>query len=356
MVLTEPSLLSALRKNPFVLAPMAGITDHAFRTYMRRLGAGVVISELVSATGLEFKSERTLKLMSFDETQRPVAVQLFGENPEHMAHAAQQVEQMGADFVDINFGCPVPKVVKKGAGSAMLKDLPAMRVLLRAVRSAVHIPVTIKVRTGWDHTQRNAHEVAQLAYDEGITWMAIHGRTRAQGYEGLADWDYIGEVKAKAQLPILGNGDLVTAVQAVERLKTYSLDGVLIGRGALKNPLLFKECLELWGTPEGQSLSNERKNWPDRCELFVQLKEILSQHCTRDGDDHLTQIQLKKFAAWYSTGYAGAAQFRKNIFQARSTDEVMNEALRFLSSINRTSHFNTNESSSNQGFLMGGHG
>jgi nifR3 family TIM-barrel protein len=333
-------LLSALRKNPFVLAPMAGITDNPFRTYMRKLGAGVVISELVSATGLEFKSKRTQHLMSFEECQRPVAVQLFGENPEHMAHAAQMVEQSGADFVDINFGCPVPKVVKKGAGSAMLKDLPAMRVLLRAVKSAVRIPVTIKIRTGWDQTQRNALDVVQLAADEGITWVAIHGRTRAQGYEGLADWEFIGDIKAKSHLPILGNGDIVTAEQAVGRLTEYGLDGVMIGRGALKNPLIFMDALRQW-----QGMDFVR---PDRRELFLQLKETYSAHC----DDHLTQIQLKKFAAWYSTGYAGAAQFRRNIFQARSTADVVNEALGFLSTINDSQ----TEHSDNQGFLMGGHG
>jgi nifR3 family TIM-barrel protein len=359
--LKESKLLADLRQNPFVLAPMAGITDCAFRTYMRRLGAGVVVSELVSATGLEYNSVRTQKLMKFEEVQRPVAIQLFGENPEHMAKAAQMVELQGADFVDINFGCPVPKVVKKGAGSAMLRDLPAMRVLLKQIRQAIQIPLTIKIRTGWDQTQRNALDVVRLAEDEGITWVAIHGRTRAQGYDGFADWDFIGNIKAQSKIPILGNGDIATAEQAVDRLKTFGLDGVLIGRGALKNPLIFMESLALWREQQkqdarGEATASENLSFleqspvklPDRCDLFVQLREILTQHC----DDHLTQIQLKKFAAWYSTGYAGAAQFRRNIFQAKSTEEVMTEALEFLKSINESQI----ENISNDGFLMGGHG
>jgi len=333
---------AALQSNPFVLAPMAGITDHPFRTFMHDLGASVVVSELVSATGLEYKSARTQALMSFDDSQRPVAIQLFGENPTHMAHAAQLVEHMGADFVDVNFGCPVPKVVKKGAGSAMLRDLPAMAVLLQEMVKAVKIPVTIKIRTGWDADTRNAHQVVQVAADAGIAWVAIHGRTRAQAYEGLADWDYIGDVKAKAQIPILGNGDIATASQAVEKLKLYNLDGVMIGRGALKNPLIFRQALELWQT--GATAGP----YPSMTELFLALHKVIAARC----DERITQIQLKKFAAWYSTGYPGAAQFRKQIFQVDTTESLLKVALDFLQQLNN----NQKESPNHEGFLMGGHG
>lgn len=150
---------------------------------------------------------------------------------------------MGADFVDLNMGCPVPKVVKKGAGSALLKDLVQLRKVLRTMKSASHIPVTIKIRTGWDETSKNAVEVSQVAYDEGITWMAIHGRTRAQGYAGCADWDYIKWVKSESKIPVLGNGDITDAKLAVSRLKTSGCDGVMIGRGCLKNPWIFREAL-----------------------------------------------------------------------------------------------------------------
>lgn len=337
----QQKLISKLKANPFVLAPMAGITDHSFRSFMKELGAGVVVTELISATGLEYNSKRTKALMSFDQTQHPIGIQLFGENPEHLAYAAKQVEEMGADFVDLNFGCPVPKVVKKGAGSAMMKDLPAMKEVLRATVGAVKIPVTIKIRTGWDAETRNAFDVLSLAYDEGITWVAIHGRTRAQGYEGRADWDFIGDLKARAKLPIIGNGDIVTPTQAIERLRNFNLDGVMIGRGALKNPFIFGQSLALY---QGSSGAMEKELvW-----AYNRLHHHLALHC----EEPILKIQLKKFASWFSAGYPGAAQFRKNIFQADTVEKTLSEALDFLSNV-KLSH---EEGSSNEGFLMGGHG
>lgn len=334
--------LQALKENPFILAPMAGITDHPFRTFMRARGAGIVVSELVSATGLEYKSKKTRGLMGFDESQRPVGIQLFGEKPEHVANAAKFVEDLGADFVDLNFGCPVPKVVKKGAGSAMMKDLPGMTAMLRETVAAVQIPVTIKIRTGWDAQSRNAEEVVHIAHNEGITWVAIHGRTRAQGYEGLADWDFIAGIKAQAKLPIIGNGDIVSARQALLRKEQSGVDGVMIGRGALKNPYIFMEALRLMSG--AGPLSDEQKNY---VQLIDELKELLVKHC----DDYIVQIQLKKFAAWFATGYPGAAGLRKNIYQSKSTDEIMSFAKDFFYTLTLRQ-----EDSSHEGFLMGGHG
>jgi len=335
--------VEALKHNPFVLAPMAGITDHAFRSFMKKLGASVVVTELVSANGIEYKSERTLKLMSFDETQRPIGIQLFGEDPEILARAAQVSEEMGCDFIDLNFGCPVPKVVKKGAGSGMLRDLELLTRVLHAVKNAVKIPVTIKIRTGWDASTRNASEVCHIAYNEGISWVGIHGRTRAQGYSGLADWDFIAEVKAKAQLPILGNGDILTPKQALLRMKESGCDGVLIGRGCLKNPHIFMDALSLW---RGEELDqNVSRN-------FVSLFQDLTSAVTAQCDEHITGIQLRKFAAWFSTGYPGASQFRKNLFQSKSNDEVMGLALEFFKNIGTIEQ----EDTSHEEFLMGGHG
>lgn len=337
------SPLTALKNNPFVMAPMAGITDHAFRTFMKKLDSSVVVTELVSATGIEYKSQRTLDLMSFDESQRPVGIQLFGENAEVVARAAQFAEQHGADFVDLNFGCPVPKVVSKGAGSAMLKDLVAMQKMLSACVQAVKIPVTIKIRTGWDSSLRNATDVCKLAYDEGITWVAIHGRTRAQGYSGLADWDFITEVKSKSKIPILGNGDILTPQKAVSRLSESGCDGIMIGRGCLKNPLIFADALSLWkGLPLRTDL---KRNYHG---IFTDLSQSIQSQCA----EHITNIQLKKFASWFSTGYPGAAVFRKQVFQIKDNDEVLRYALEFFSSI---SDFEQ-EDTSNDGFLMGGHG
>ena len=335
--------LTALKNNPFVLAPMAGITDHAFRSFMKKLDASVVVTELVSATGIEYKSERTLSLMSFDEIQRPIGIQLFGEDPEIIARAAQVVEAHGADFVDLNFGCPVPKVVKKGAGSAMLRDLPMMKKVLRACVESVKIPVTIKIRTGWDSTSRNAIDVCNLAHDEGITWVAIHGRTRAAGYSGLADWDFITDVKSKVKIPVLGNGDLVTAQKAVDQLKNSGCDGVLIGRGALKNPLIFADALSLW------------RNEPLRDDLkrnYSSIFKDLDLAIRAQSSPHITNIQLKKFASWFSTGYAGASAFRKTIFQIKDNDEVLSCALAFFGSIKNMEQ----EDTSHENFLMGGHG
>ncbi|WP_374021213.1 tRNA dihydrouridine synthase DusB [Bdellovibrio bacteriovorus] len=321
---------------------MAGITDHAFRTFMKKLDTSVVVTELVSANGIEYKSERTMKLMSFDESQRPIGIQLFGEEPEVIARAAQVAEAEGCDFVDLNFGCPVPKVVKKGAGSAMLKDPVQLQKVLSAVKSAIKIPLTIKIRTGWDANTRNAIEVCNIAYNEGIEWVAIHGRTRAQGYSGLADWDFITEVKNQAKLPILGNGDILTPRQANLRLEQSGCDGVMIGRGCLKNPFIFMDALSMW---RGEPVKNVKR---DFVSLFQGLEREIVAHC----DAHITGIQLRKFAAWFSTGYPGAAQFRKNLFQSKSNEEIMTLANEFFAGIGETEQ----EDQSQDEFLMGGHG
>lgn len=335
--------LDALKANPFVLAPMAGITDHSFRTFMKKLDASVVVTELISAAGIEYKSERTMALMSYDEIQRPIGVQLFGEDPELIAKAAVVAEQHGADFIDLNFGCPVPKVVKKGAGSAMMKDLGLMQKVLSSCVSAVKIPVTIKIRTGWEQNFRNALDVCNLAYDEGITWVAIHGRTRAAGYSGLADWEFIADVKAKTKIPVLGNGDILTPQKAVLRLQQSGCDGVLIGRGALKNPLIFADALSLY---RGSGLRDDLKR------NYSSIFKELSDEIQRNSSPHITNIQLKKFASWFSTGYDGASAFRKAIFQIKDNDEVLSCALEFFGSIGNIEQ----EDTSQDEFLMGGHG
>ncbi len=335
-------LRSELEKNPFVLAPMAGITDCAFRNMMRRLGCGVVVTELVSATGIEYASRKTHQLMEFTEDQRPVGIQLFGEDPQIVGRAAKVVEERGADFVDLNFGCPVPKVVKKGAGSAILRDLQAVAEMFQGVRAATSLPVTVKIRTGWDESSRNAVEVARIAYEEGLTWVAIHGRTRAAGYSGLADWDFIADVKAKSKIPILGNGDLVTAEMAVRRLRESGVDGVLIGRGCLKNPWIFKQAMGI--LREGRAPEVEK----DFGGLFAQLKSELH----RVADDRIVMLQIKKFAAWYSSGYPGASNFRRTIFQVESLEDTMRAVADYFDGIREIIQADT----SSEAFLMGGHG
>jgi len=342
-------LIDHLKLNPFVIAPMAGITDHSFRTFIRQLDSSVVVSELISANGLEYHNERTFEMMGYDEVQRPVGLQLFGDDPEILARSAQIVEQKGVDFVDLNFGCPVPKVTKKGAGSAMLKDLVMLQKVLSAVVKAVKIPVTIKVRTGWNHETLNADEVGHIAYNEGITWMAIHGRTRSQNYEGKANWDYIGEVKAKVKIPVLGNGDVLTAEDAVGWLKKYNLDGILIGRGALRNPYIFKESLALY---QGRIEPIEK----DFYQLLVTLSELYALRCS----DRLREIQLRKFAAWFSTGYPDSAQFRKKLFQSPNAESILAESKIYFSNLFSKNNQSQNEtvlkSHEEEKFLLGGHG
>ncbi|MES2769374.1 MAG: tRNA dihydrouridine synthase DusB [Bdellovibrionota bacterium] len=335
------NLVQELHNNPFVLAPMAGITDNAFRSFMKEMGCGIVISELISANGLNYGSQKTIDLMKFEKIQSPVGIQLFGETPEIVAEGAKFVQDKGADFVDLNFGCPVKKVVCKGAGSAMLKDLDGLAKMLSVVKKAIQIPLTIKVRTGWDANTRNTQEVARIAYEEGITWMAIHGRTRTQGYEGLADWDYIAEVKAKAKLPIIGNGDIHTAAQAVERLTTSGCDAVMIGRGCLKNPWIFRQALNL------HKKQNERTD-----KNFIELINLLNVYLQKDCEEKVIGVQLKKFSSWFSAGYPGSAQFRKDVFQQKDSKEILNHVETYFSSI---AHLTQTDTSAER-FLMGGHG
>lgn len=324
-----------------MLAPMAGITDEPFRVIMKRRGAGVVISELVSANGLKYGGEKTRHLMRYAQEERPVGIQLFGEDPGVLALAAKEVELFGADFVDLNFGCPVKKVVQKGAGSAMLKDLQQLKKVLNAVKSAITIPLTIKIRTGWDQNQRNAQEVLKIAADEGIAWVSIHGRTRSQGYSGLADWDYITELAQKSPLPVIGNGDLVTPAKAVQALKESGCAGVMIGRGCLKNPWIFLEAQALW---RGQS--GEQKK--DFLGLFKELKEQLSSY----GEERYVLIQLRKFSMWYSAGHHDSAQFRRKIFSTRTVEETYASIVDYYSKLDVTQQTDT----SHEEFLMGGHG
>lgn len=343
------ALLDQLKKNPFVLAPMAGITDSAFRSFMREMGAGVVVTELVSAHGIEYRGENTLRLMKFAEGQRPIGIQLFGETVEAIASAAKYAENEGADFIDLNCGCPVPKVVKKGAGSALLKDLPQLERVLRAMKGAVRVPVTLKIRTGWDEGSRNALEVAQLAYDCGIEWLAIHGRTRAQGYSGKADWDFIGNVKAKSKIPVIGNGDIHSGAQAVDRLRTYNLDGVMIGRGCLKNPWIFQDSLRHLHTKAGEAVPPVTPADRDFLKVLALLRFFLEANV----DAHLTGLQMKKFAAWFSSGYPNAKKFRHELFtHNESLDNLATTITRYFHDMRVIEQMDT----SSEDFLMGGHG
>jgi len=335
--MTEAKLLEHLKDNPFVLAPMAGITDNGFRSFMRDLGCGVVVTELVSATGLRHGSNRTQELMRFRPNQHPIGVQIFGESLDDFKFAAKFIEDSGADFVDLNFGCPVPKVVKRGAGAAILKDPLQVRAVFRAVKSGTQLPVTVKIRTGWDDSSRNSLEVCNIAHDEGLTWVAIHGRTRAQGYSGASDWDFIKQVAEQAPLPIIGNGDVTTAEIAQRRLFDTGVAGVMIGRGALKNPWIFAEA-------RGLKIDKETR--------LVTLIQKLEEHLLTDLDERRAMLTVKKFCGWFSAGYPTSSQFRKEIFQISDQTELLKHAYTYFSQMQSLNQIDT----SHEAFLMGGHG
>ena len=338
-------LLFYLRAHPFVLAPMAAITDSPYRRLMRKWGAGVLVSELVSATGLFYDSSKTKEMMHFLPEEHPVGLQLFGEEPEHLAFAAKIAQDMGYDFIDLNCGCPVPKIIKKGAGSALLKDLVALQKSIRALVQAVNIPVTIKIRTGWDLQSRNTPEVLQLAYDEGVTWVAIHGRTRAQAYEGKADWEYMAEAAAKAKIPVIGNGDIVTPGGALRRLQQGPFIAVMIGRGVLKDPFLLAKAQELW--TEGAYVSH----WNGVEKRIAWLRDLfaifLSAYPVR-----IAEIQIKKLVTWMATGYPKAADFRKRVYAHPGLSGLDELVMAYFEGLSQDWCLPED----NEGFLMGGHG
>ncbi len=330
-------------EHPFILAPMAGITNSPFRRLMRRMKSSLVVSELVSANGIEYMGQKTLDLLKFHEEERVLGLQIFGEDPERLVRACQYVEKLGADFVDLNLGCPVPKVVKTGAGSAMCRNPSELGRTLTAMVRSVKIPVTIKIRTGWDADSRNAQDVVNAATDAGVGWVAIHGRTRAQGYSGQADWDFIGNIKAKSQVPIIGNGDIMTAEQAVSRVRDYGVDAVLIGRGALRNPFLFEQSLALY---RGESFE-----WPSS-QRFLELLKTQRELFEASYPERSSMIHARKFLAWYSAGYPGSSEYRKKVFHIPDVGQLWDETYEFFAKAteNRDWSFMKDE------FLMGGHG
>ena len=340
--MNEAELLKNLKNHPFLMAPMAGVTDRVFRLFMKKQGAGILTSEFISAKGLLHNNEKTKKMMDFFEEERPIGIQIFGEDQTALITAAQNVEQSGADFVDLNLGCPVKKIIKQGAGSALLKEPEKLRKILRGIKNKIKIPLTIKIRTGWDHENRNALKISQLAWDEGVTWVTIHGRTRNQAYKGEADWNYIADVKNQSPLPVIGNGDLTSAQKAFDLLKKSGCDGVMIGRGCLKNPWIFQQCMKLY-----------KGRWEEVLSLnYMALFEFIKNQAENFSNERHLTLLLKKLAVWYSSGFAGAVEFRQSVFSSRSLDELFTSIKNFYSDLDPK----MKEDTSQQDFLMSGHG
>ena len=231
---------------PFALAPMAGMTDTAFRRLVkRRGGCGLVVTEMVSSEGLVRGIDRTLEYAEYTEEERPVSIQIFGGDPEKMAAAAQIVEGMGADIVDVNMGCPVPKIAKDNAGCSLMREPEHAADVVRAMAKAVRIPVTVKMRAGWDATEINAPDLAKRMEDAGAAALAVHGRTAAQSYTGSSDWNLIARVAAEVSIPVFGSGDCVDPSGLVEKMNGGPISGVLVGRGALRNPWIFEQAADI---------------------------------------------------------------------------------------------------------------
>jgi nifR3 family TIM-barrel protein len=259
---------------PLFLAPMAGVSDKIFRQLCKEYGADVLTTEFVSAEGIFRRNERTREYLDFDEIERPLGVQLFGGDAAHMAEAAKQVvDWVQPDFVDLNFGCPVNKVVCKNGGSALLKDCPTLASVAESVVRAISpLPTTAKIRIGWDGDSINAVRVAKILSDCGISALTVHGRTRAQGYSGAADWNVIGEVASAVSIPVIGNGDLTTAVDIAKRRRETGIAGAMIGRAAMSTPWIFRETKAYLASAEVVDPPTLEERWKlilRHCELVV---------------------------------------------------------------------------------------
>jgi len=231
-----------------ILAPMSGITDSTFRHTIKEANpgaVGLVVSELISIEGLTRRGRNSLRMLEFDAAEQPLSIQLFGSDPDRMAEAARMAADRGAAVIDINCGCPVPKVVKKGGGAELMRQPSHLARLVAVIRKAVSVPVTVKIRAGWDERTRNAVEIARVVESEGASMVAVHGRTREQLYRGVSDWELIGEVKSALGIPVVGSGDIVSPEQALQRMRETEVDGVMIGRGVLTNPWIFRQAAEL---------------------------------------------------------------------------------------------------------------
>ncbi len=301
--------------NQVVLAPMAGVSDMPFRLLCRELGAGLVCTEMVSAKAIYYHNRNTEELLTIHPKERPVSLQLFGSDPEIVADMAAQIEERPFDILDFNMGCPVPKVVNNGEGSALMRDPGLAQRLLSKLVRAVKKPVTVKIRKGFDEEHVNAVEIAKLAEACGVAAIAVHGRTRTQYYSGRADWDIIRRVKEAVKIPVIGNGDVTSPERAKEMLEETGCDGVMVGRAAQGNPWIFRELaayLERGIVPER----------PDRAEK----KAVILRHAallTEYKGEYTAVREMRKSLAWYTIGMPHAARFREMINSMETMKELL---------------------------------
>lgn len=302
-------------ENPVICAPMAGITDKAFREILKEMGAGLVFTEMVSDKSLVYLNKHAYEIIDIKDELRPIAVQIFGSEPDFMARAAQIVENAGADILDINMGCPTPKIVKNGEGAAMLLDLNNTRRILRAVKQAVKIPVTVKTRKGWDDKNPpTAVALAKIAEEEGASAITIHGRTREQFYSGKADWAIIKAVKEEVKIPVIGNGDIFSPQDAQNMMRETGCDAIMIARGMLGNPWLIERTVKY--LDEGILLPE-----PTVQERIVLAISHLKRVCALKGEE-IGVKEMRKHLAWYLKGMRGAARLRDELNRLTAASEV----------------------------------
>jgi nifR3 family TIM-barrel protein len=332
--------------HPVALAPMAGMTDTAFRRLVkRRGGCGLVVTEMVSSEGLVRGIDRTLEYAEYTEEERPVAIQIFGGDPAVMADAAQIVEGMGADIVDVNMGCPVPKIAKHNAGCSLMREPDHAASVIRAMARAVRIPVTVKMRAGWNEQSINAPDLARKVEDAGAAAVTVHGRTAAQSYSGESDWRLIGTVASSVGLPVFGSGDCVEADHVVSRLRETGVAGVLVGRGALRNPWIFTQSAAVLSGGEMATVPLE-----ERGKFLLEYVDLLLHERVdeADGFRHAAPGQatepaapargrerwvinkLRALGSWYTKGLDGGSQLRVAINSAASISELRGIITRFF--------------------------
>lgn len=302
-------------ENNVILAPMAGVCDLPFRRIAKEMGCGLVVAEMVSDKGLIYGNEHTLEMLAIDPAERPLSIQIFGSEPKIMAKAAQIVEEHGADIIDINMGCPTPKIVKNGEGSALMRNPQLAYEIVAAVVAAVKVPVTVKMRTGWDHSHLNAPDIAKLAEQAGASAVAVHGRTREQFYTGKADWDMICKVKEAVKIPVIGNGDIWRPEDAAQMLEQTGCDAVMIGRGAQGNPWIFREVTHYLKT--GQLLEA-----PTIAERLSVIERHFDDLVAFKGE-YVGIREMRKHAAWYTHGLPHAAELRKRFNQAETKADFL---------------------------------
>ena len=306
-------------ENNLIQAPLAGYTDLAFRLLVREFGAGLTVSEMISAEGVVRSGARSLALAETCPEERPFAVQIFGARPEAMAEAARILSEKPIDLIDINMGCPVPKVVRNGGGAALLKDPKEAGRLMRAVVAASRVPVTIKIRAGWDDRTKTALDVASEAEDAGISAVTVHARTRLQGFSGRADWRIIAAVKEAVSIPVIGNGDVLSAEDARRMFEETACDGIMIGRGAIGNPWIYREIIAL-------SRAGTRGDAPASPSI-IERRDVMLRHLGMlaglRGEIHAARL-FRKYAGGYTKGLPGSADLRARVNCARTCGEIVN--------------------------------